>query len=128
MEYTLIIICIALAQYIFFIGRVGFNRAKYEVEAPKTIGNDTWERMYRVQQNTLEQLILFIPGMVVFGLYVSQTWGLLPGVLYVAGRQLYSHLYIKNPASRGPGMILSFFSNIALVLGSLIALIIKVIG
>ncbi len=128
MEYTLIIICIALAQYIFFIGRVGFNRAKYEVEAPKTIGNDTWERMYRVQQNTLEQLILFIPGMVVFGLYVSQTWVLLPGVLYVAGRQLYSHLYIKNPASRGPGMILSFFSNIALVLGSLIALIIKVIG
>jgi len=128
MEYTLIIICIALAQYIFFIGRVGFNRAKYEVEAPKTIGNDTWERMYRVQQNTLEQLILFIPGMVVFGLYVSQTWVLLPGVLYVVGRQLYSHLYIKNPASRGPGMILSFFSNIALVLGSLIALIIKVIG
>ncbi|MEE9345781.1 MAG: MAPEG family protein [Methylococcales bacterium] len=122
MEYSIVIILIALLQYIFFTGRTGFSRVKYGVQAPKTVGNETWERIFRVQQNTMEQLIIFIPGMLIFSMYVSQTWVLLPGILFVIGRQIYSHLYIKNPESRGPGMVLSFFSNIALVLGGLISL------
>jgi glutathione S-transferase len=122
MEYAVIIISIALLQYIFFTGRAGFARGKYEVKAPKTDGNDTWEILFRVQQNTMEQLVIFIPGMIAFSIYVSEVWVLLPGILFVVGRQVYSHLYIKNPDSRGPGMVLSFFSNIALVLATLIGI------
>jgi glutathione S-transferase len=122
MEYAVIIISIALLQYIYFTGRAGFSRGKYEVKAPKTIGNETWEVMFRVQQNTMEQLMIFIPGMIGFSIYVSEVWVLLPGILFVVGRQVYSHLYIKNPDSRGPGMVLSFFSNIALVLATLIGI------
>ena len=122
MEYTIVIISIALLQYIFFTGRVGFSRGKYKIHAPKTVGDETWERLYRIQQNTMEQLVIFIPGMIAFSLYVSPTWALLPGILFVAGRQMYSHLYIKNPESRAPGMVLSFFSNIALVLASIIGI------
>ncbi len=128
MEYAILIILIALLQYIFFTGRVGFTRGKCGVHAPKTVGDETWERFFRVQQNTMEQLVIFIPGMVLFSVYVSQIWVLLPGILFVIGRQIYSHLYIKNPASRGPGMVLSFFSNIALVLGGLIGLGLSVVA
>ena len=125
MEYTIIVILLALLQYISFIFRVGFTRVKYGVHAPKTTGDETWERIYRVQLNTMEQLVLFIPGMLAFSTYVSAQWVLLPGVLFIVGRQIYAHLYVKNPESRGLGMILSLFSNIALVLGSLIAIIIS---
>jgi len=127
MQYAIIMILIALLQYIMFIGKVGFNRGKYDVVAPKTIGNDIWERLFRVQQNTMEQLIVFIPAMLVFSHYVSATWVLLPGAIFIIGRQIYSHLYVKDPASRGPGMILSFFTNIALVGASLIAIIISLL-
>jgi hypothetical protein len=57
--------------------------------------------------------------MVIFTTYVSQTWALLPGILFVLGRQIYPGLYLKDPASRSPGMVLSFFSKIGLVIAGL---------
>jgi len=84
--------------------------------------------MFRVQQNTAEQLIIFIPGIIAFATYVSPVWVLLPGILFIIGRQLYSHLYQKNPSSRGPGFALSFFSNVALVVGTLIGIGLSLIG
>ncbi len=122
MEYSHIIILVALLQYIMFTGQVGFSRVKYGVEAPKTVGNDIWERMFRVQQHTMEQLIIFIPGMILFSQYISALWVVVPGITFIIGRQVFWHLYVKNPASRGLGMILSFFSNIVLVIGSLIGI------
>jgi len=128
MEYTLIIILIALLQFIVFTAKAGFTRNKYSVGAPKTTGHEDWERIYRVQQNTMEQLVIFIPAMYTFTLYVSDRWVILPGVLFVIGRQVYSYLYEKDPATRGPGVALSFFSNIALVVGSLIGIILSQMG
>ena len=128
MENTMLIILVALLQYSFFAFKVGFNREKYEVSAPKTVGNEVWERYFRVQQNTLEQLIIFIPGMIAFTMYVSEKWVLLPGVLFIVGRQIYYWMYVKNPEKRAAGMALSFFSNLALVIGSIIALALHLIG
>jgi len=53
---------------------------------------------------------------------VSETWVLLPGILFVVGRHIYSRLYLQSPENRGPGMVLSLFSNIALVVGGLVGL------
>ena len=128
MEYSTVIILIALLQFIFFTTRTGLSRSKYDVKAPKTTGNERWERIYRIQQNTLEQLVIFIPGVVIFSQHVSATWVLLPGILFIVGRHIYSRLYLQSPENRGPGMLLSFFSNIALVLGSLIAVGLKLLG
>ncbi|MBL4772809.1 MAG: MAPEG family protein [Alcanivoracaceae bacterium] len=125
MKYTIIIILIALLQYLYFIFKVGFNRVKYKVSAPKISGDDIWERMFRVQQNTLEQLIIFIPAMIAFATYVSEKWVLIPGIVFLIGRALYSYLYISKPESRSPGFALSIFSNVALVIGSLIGIIIN---
>ena len=74
MEYAALVILLALAQYVVFTLRVGAGRPKYGVDAPKTEGNETWERLFRVQQNTLEQLIIFVPGAWLFGLYISASW------------------------------------------------------
>ena len=120
MEYPVIIIMLALLQYTYFAFSVGSARGKYNVSAPQIAGNDIWERYFRVQQNTLEQLIVFIPGMIAFSAYVSSVWVVIPGVTYLVGRQLYSHLYIKDPAGRGPGFLLTFLANMVLVIGTLI--------
>ena len=128
MEITIVIILLALLQFIYFTGKAGFTRVKHGVDAPNTTGNVTWECIYRVQQNTMEQLVIFIPAMLTFQFYVSQKWVMIPGVIFIVGRAIFSHLYTKDPKTRGPGMILSFFSNIALVVGSLIGIAIKLIG
>ena len=127
MEYTALIIVIALTQYLVFGTRVGINRGKYNVKAPSTTGNEIWERMYRVQMNTMEQLVIFIPSMVLFSTYVSNRWVLVPGVLFIVGRQLYSYEYVKNPDSRVPGMTLSGISNAVLLLGSLLGIVLKLV-
>jgi glutathione S-transferase len=126
LEYVAIIILLALVQYLWFSVRVGAARPKYGVNAPSTSGNEAWERLYRVQQNTLEQLVVFLPALVLFGLYLSARWALLPGLLYLIGRQLYSHEYIKKPESRGPGMGLTLLASAALLIGAAVGVVMKI--
>jgi uncharacterized membrane protein YecN with MAPEG domain len=125
MEYTALVLLAALGQYLYFTVRVGAARGKYGIDAPRTSGDETWERLFRVQQNTLEQLIVFIPALVLFGLYVSGAWVVAPGVLYLAGRQLYAYEYVNNPKSRGPGMGLTLLAQAALVIGALVGVVLK---
>ena len=127
MEYAVIIILLALLQYTYFSISAGIKRDTYEVEAPMISGNEIWQRHFRVQQNTLEQLIIFIPGMLAFSVYVSATWVVLPGVVFLVSRQLYAYLYVKEPKSRAPGFVPSFLSSMVLVFGSLIGIGIKLV-
>lgn len=125
MQYIYLVIAIALAQFAFFTGRAGFSRAKFNISAPKTVGDEGWERLYRVQQNTMEQLVMFIPSMIIFTQFWNPVWALIPGVTFIIGRQLYSYQYIRKPESRATGMILSFFSNIALIIAIIVGFVIS---
>lgn len=125
MEYATIIVLLALAEYIWFTGRVGGTRVKYDIEAPACTGNQIWERMFRVQQNTLEQLIIFIPATYAFAWYVSPLWALLPGATFLIGRLVYAPAYVNDPTKRTLGLVLTFFSNIALVLVTFIAVVME---
>ncbi len=126
MEHAALIILLALVQYTWFSLRVGIARGKYGIKAPKTTGDEAWERLYRVQENTLEQLIVFIPGMIAFTVYVSAVWALLPGLVFLAGRQLYSYEYISKPESRTPGMAMTLLANAVLVVGGLVGVLLKI--
>ena len=127
MEYTALVLLAALGQYLFFTLRVGAARPKYGIDAPRTSGDEAWERLFRVQQNTLEQLIVFIPALLLFAYYVSGTWVVLPGVLYLLGRQLYAYEYVSNPKSRGPGMGLTFLAEAVLLVGALVGVVLKLV-
>lgn len=125
MDITVLIVLLALVQYVGFSLRVGASRPRYGVDAPRTTGDETWERLFRVQMNTLEQLIVFVPGMFLFALYVSHAWAALPGVVYLVGRQLYAIEYARNPKSRAPGMALTLLANAVLLIGSLAGVLMK---
>ena len=101
MAYVDIVTALALLQFVFFGFRVGGARTKYGVKAPAVTGNEIFERHFRVQQNTLEQLIGFIPGLYLFSHYFNPLWAAALGVVYLIGRHVYSTSYVKDPAKRG---------------------------
>lgn len=125
MQYATLIVLLALLQYVYFIARVSKARAKYNVKAPATEGDEGFTRPFRVQQNTLEQLVIFIPSTFAFSFYVSDLWVLIPGAVYLIGRFLYSMQYVQDPASRGAGFGLTMLANATLLLTALVFLLIK---
>ena len=119
MELPAIVTLLALLEYVYFTFRVGISRAKYGVPAPATSGHPEWERLYRVQQNTLEQLMVFLPALWIFSIFVAPALGAAIGALFLVGRLIYSASYVKNPESRTAGFLLGFLANVLLVLGGI---------
>jgi glutathione S-transferase len=120
MAYVDIVTTLALLQFIVFLMQVGRARDKYGVLAPATTGNEIFERHFRVQQNTLEQLILFIPGLYLFARYFNPLWAAGLGLIYLIGRQVYSASYVKDPKTRSAGFGLTFLPTLVLIVGGLI--------
>ena len=120
MAYTDIVTALALLQFVWFGMLVGQARGKYDIKAPAVTGNEIFERHFRVQQNTLELLILFVPGLYLFSHYFNPLWAAGLGVVYLIGRQIYAASYVKDPASRSAGYGLSALPTLILVLGGLV--------
>ena len=96
MAYVDIVTALALLQFLVFGFKVGRARGKYGFKAPATTGNETFERHFRVQQNTLEQLILLIPGLYLFSHYFNPTWAAALGVVYLVGRKFTRRVMSKS--------------------------------
>ena len=123
MDHATLLVLLALLQYVWFTARVGLARGKYNVNAPACDGDESWNRLFRVQQNTLEQLVIFIPATYAFAYYLSELWVLIPGLAFLVGRFLYSMEYVKDPKTRTPGMSITLLANVVLVLGALFGLV-----
>lgn len=114
---------LALLLYFVLTINVGRARAKYQIPAPQMAGNEAFERVIRVQQNTLEQLIFFFPVLWIFSLTVSSKWGAILGLVWVIGRILYAWGYYQAAEKRAPGFAISSLSGLALLLGGLVGVI-----
>lgn len=111
---------LALAEYTWFGMLVGRARGRYEVPAPATTGHEVFERYFRVQANTVEQLVVFLPALWIFGLFVSPGIGALVGLVFVAGRALYARGYVQSPERRGAGFAVTVLANAVLLVGGLV--------
>jgi glutathione S-transferase len=119
MNWVAGVIVLALIEYCVFGMLVGRARVKYAIRAPAVTGNEMFERYFRVQQNTLEQLVSFVPAIWLFGIYVSAKWAALIGAVFLVGRILYAQGYIRAPEKRELGAGLSFAPQLVLILGAL---------
>jgi glutathione S-transferase len=117
--YVHIVIGLALVEFLYFVLAVGRARGRYKVAAPAVSGNEIFERYLRVQMNTLEQLIVFIPSIVLFGQYLSPYVAAALGAVFLIGRIVYFVSYIKDPKKRELGFMLSFAPTVALLGGAL---------
>jgi glutathione S-transferase len=107
MAWVLIVIVLALVQFYGFGIAVGRARARYGVTAPATSGHPEFERYFRVQMNTMEQLVVFLPAIWLFAQFLDPLWAAGLGAVYLIGRQIYFMSYVKDPKSRALGFALT---------------------
>src|SRR5262245_60729437 len=120
MEIVAIITLISLIEYFAFAMLAGQARNTYGVKAPATTGHPMFERYLRVQQNTLEQLVIFIPALWLFGYYVGSRSAALTGLVFIVGRYLYFRGYIADPSQRSQGFAVTMIAQGILVIGALL--------
>jgi len=121
MELVAIVIALALLEYVAFGMLVGKARVRYGVKAPATSGHEIFDRYFRVHQNTLEMMVVFVPATWLFGQYVSANWAAALGAVFIAGRVVYLRSYVADPAKRGAGFGLSFLPIAVMLIGILVA-------
>ncbi len=107
---------------------VGYARIKYGIKAPATTGNDNFERIFRVQMNTLENLILFLPALWLFSGYVSPLWAGVVGVVWLIGRVDYAFSYARSASARSRGYGISALAFVVLVVGACIGVVLQVVA
>ncbi|HWJ06491.1 MAG TPA: MAPEG family protein [Steroidobacteraceae bacterium] len=120
MRFVAIVGLLALLQYVYFGIAVGRARGRYGVKGPAVSGHEVFERYFRVQQNTLELLVAFLPALWLFALYASATWAIVLGAVYLAGRVLYYLGYVRDPPKRELGFALSMLPILVLIVGALV--------
>lgn len=120
MEAIAMVTALALMQVFVFAFLVGKARAKYGVSAPAMSGNANFEREFRVHQNTVEQLVMVIPGMWMFGMYVHALTAAGIGLLFVISRFIYRNAYLTDPKSRSAGFGIGAACTLALIIGSFV--------
>jgi glutathione S-transferase len=111
MELVTIVTVLALIQFTWFGIQVGQFRVKFESDAPAMSGAPEFERMFRVHYNTMEQLVVFLPALWLYAHLVNPLWGASLGVVYLVGRFIYRAAYLKDPAGRSLGFMLTFLPS-----------------
>jgi len=118
-----LITAIAALVYLVLVINVGRARAKYGVMPPAVSGNENFERVLRVQHNTLEQLVFFLPGLWLFAIFINPAIASIFGGIWVIGRILYAWGYYQAAEKRMIGFALSSLSSMILVFGALGAIV-----
>ena len=121
--YPALVTVLALLVYAWNFSNAGQARGKHKIQAPATTGHPEFERKLRVQQNMIEQLIVFLPSLWIFCLTVQPLVGAALGLIFVFGRILYSVAYASDPAKRSLGFGLGALPTVILLLGSLVGVI-----
>ena len=119
MNWVHIVALLAPIHFIFFAYLVARARSQYNVAAPKTTGDERFERILRVQTNTLEQLLIFLPALFIAAEYWSEGVIALLGAVYLVGRMVYWRAYTADPNKRAFGFMLTAAPSFALILAGL---------
>jgi len=127
MELIAIVTGLAVLQTFMFAFQVGAARVKTGVHAPAMSGAAEFERAFRVHANTVEQLVIFLPGLWMFGYYVNAQIGAGIGLLFIIGRFVYRSAYLADPQKRSAGFGIGALAMVVLVVGGMIGAAVKLV-
>lgn len=123
MDLAYLAIMLILLEYALFGAWVAFARVRYKLPAPAVSGHPDFERYFRVQQNTLEQLIVVVPSLWIMALTLSPLWAALLGYAFVAARAWYAWGYYRRAKDRHWGFVAGAWATGGLVIGACIGVL-----
>jgi glutathione S-transferase len=126
-HFTALITCLAILFYFFTSVQVAQARTAYGIKAPAISGHPDFERVFRVQMNTLEWMPIFLPSLWLFAIYIGDGSAAALGLIWIIGRILYMIGYRRAAGKRGPGFGIQATACIVLWLGALGAIMLQMI-
>jgi len=127
LHLTALVTCLALLFYFLTAARVGKARATFGIKAPAITGNPDFERIFRVQMNTLEWLPVFLPALWLFAIYINDAVAAALGLVWIVGRILFMIGYSNAANKRGTGFGIQAGAAILLWLGATGAIVWRLI-
>lgn len=122
--FSAVVTVLAIILYLATSLNVGRMRTKHSVRAPATSGHPEFDRAFRVQMNTLEQMAAFLPLLWLATIYFRPLpWvpaGL--GLIWIVGRLLYWRGYMQDPKRRGPGFGVCALAQLLLLVLAIIGI------
>src|SRR5258707_1504178 len=126
--YTAAATLLALLLYMGLSFVAGQARGRYHIKAPAVTGHENFERAYRVQMNTVEQMAFFLPALWLCAMLLSDTGAAVGGLIWVIGRAVYAVSYLDAPEKPGPGMVIPMLAQTGLVLAAAYVVVRPAIG
>ena len=115
---TTLTIILALVVYFSLAAIVGQARAKFNVPAPASGGHPEFDKRYRVQMNTLEQLALFLPAVWLAAPVLGDLVTAIVALVWSLGRIVYARAYYGDPAKRSAGFGLTMLPTLVLIVAA----------
>lgn len=128
MLFVQLVAILAVLQYLAIGKAAGDARRVSGLKAPTMTGHDGFERMYRVQMNTLETLVAFLPALFLAAVYWPALLVAALGAVYIVGRFVYWRAYVANPSTRVVGFMVSIVPVIGLAVLALVGNVLTLIG
>src|SRR3981081_737454 len=118
-HFTALVTCLAILFYFFTTIQVSKARVAFGIKVPAISGNPDFERVFRVQANTLEWMPIFLPSLWLFAIYISDPLAAVLGLVCMGGALLYRTAYSQAAAKRSPGFAIQALAAIVLWVGAL---------
>lgn len=125
--WIMLVTLLALLLLFVVTLNVGRARVKSGIKPPQMSGDPAFERAVRVHQNTLEQIVIFLPALWIFAAVFNPINAAILGAIWILGRILYAWGYYQAAEKRGPGFGISTLATIVLLLGSISGVILQLV-
>ena len=125
-NYTALVTLLAVALYFYTGWLVALARSKYGISAPATTGDPDFERVFRVQMNTLEWMPIFLPVLWLCALYLSDWGAAVLGLVWIGGRIAYIIGYSAAAEKRHRAFLVQGLASFALLIGALVGIVLRI--
>ena len=127
LHWTALVTVLAILFYFYTGFRIPRARRKYGVAVPAMSGNPDFERVVRVQMNTLEWMPIFLPLLWLLPFTSAIALPRLLGLIWVGGRIYYMVSYTEAAAKRGPGFFVQALVCAVLLIGAVARIILSLL-